>query len=663
MIRRRRHSLHGPLWLALLVLLTTAPARGDDTLALQKGEHYRSLAPHLTYLRDERGALTLSEALADPDRFEPIPGQRVDFGFSDATFWLRLPVANATAAELDLRLALNMRFMQEFDAWLIDDDGPSLLVRDHADVPFQDRPIPYRHLAAPFSLAPGERATIVIRYWSEGTTALPLSIETDLSFTELAAFHNTKNAAFYGFVAFMFAYSLMFMVMMRERLFFFYALYLLTVTFYVFHMDGLSFQFLWPERPGWNSFAALPLGLSLTVGAALFSREFLKTRDNHPFMDRLLLGVIGLTVVMMMGPLVLDIALVKQIAFPYTFLATLLFLGCGIVALRRQRVGNRFYVAGWTGLAVAALISTFAHWSPGMMAVGMSFETMRIGILLDATMMALAVIDQIRGLRRERDNALAHESVVMQEMLELHDRFLTLENRYAMARNLAEARGLQLATTGHDLRQPLASLRAAMQNLKSGRGGADAPTTNHLRGTLAYLEKLVEGVMDSATHGAPEQASGGTEDGSAEVFPAQLVLDNVQRMFQQDASAQGLEIRSVPTRLALHADPLVVMRIMANFASNAVKYASGGRRMLIGCRRQGDGVTLLVADDGPGIPEEELPTLTRNYVRGSRAPETANGHGLGLGIVADLARRHGYRFDLRSREGHGTTAAITVPRG
>ena len=74
-------------------------------------------------------------------------------------------------------------------------------------------------------------------------------------------------------------------------------------------------------------------------------------------------------------------------------------------------------------------------------------------------------------------------------------------------------------------------------------------------------------------------------------------------------------------------------------------------------------MTLLVADDGPGIPEEELPTLTRNYVRGSRAPETANGHGLGLGIVADLARRHGYRFDLRSREGHGTTAAITVPRG
>ena len=234
------------------MLLGAGTVQGNDVLSLQKGEHYRDLAPFLSYLVDPDGTRELADVLSSSTSFRPIEGQRVDFGFSDETYWLRLPVENAAGTELELRLALNMRFMQEFDAWLVDADGPELLVRDHADVPFHERPIPYRHLVAPFSLEPGERATIVIRYWSEGTTALPLSIETDLSFTELAAFHNTKNAAFYGFVAFMFAYSLMFMVMMRERLFFYYALYLLTVTFYVFHMDGLTFQFLWPERPSWE---------------------------------------------------------------------------------------------------------------------------------------------------------------------------------------------------------------------------------------------------------------------------------------------------------------------------------------------------------------------------------------------------------------------------
>ena len=169
--------------------------------------------------------------------------------------------------------------------------------------------------------------------------------------------------------------------------------------------------------------------------------------------------------------------------------------------------------------------------------------------------------------------------------------------------------------------------------------------------------------MDSATRSDPDPSSSREADDGAEVFPAQLVLDNVRRMFEQDAAANGLAIRCVPTRLELHADPLVVMRIMANFASNAVKYTSGGRRLLIGCRRGANTVTLLVVDDGPGIPDQELPTLTENYVRGTSAQQTANGHGLGLGIVADLARRHGYRYTLRSRVGRGTAAGITVPRG
>jgi signal transduction histidine kinase len=652
--------------LALIALHFGAPAWASDALVLEAGEHYRDLAPYLDFLEDPKGELMLANVVdgGAAGRFQPIPGDRVDFGFSESTYWLRLQVRNAEDTNIARLLSLNMRFMQELDIWIVHESASEQLVHDHADLTFGKREIPYRHMVSTFELAPLEAATIYIRYWSEGTTAIPLSIETSMSFTELAGFHNTKNAAFYGFIAFMFAYSLMYMVMMRERLFFFYAIYLLSVALYLFHMDGLTFQYLWPDQPGWNAFAALPLGLNLTIGATLFSREFLQSRANHPIMDKVLLGVLGATITMMISPLLFDTSVIKQIAFPWTFMATLIFLGCGIVALRRDRIGNRFYVAGWTGLAVAALISTFAHWSPGMMAVGLSFETMRLGVLLDATMMALAIIDRIRGLRRERDNALAHESVVMQEMLDLHDRFLTLENRYAMARNLAEARGLQLATTGHDLRQPLASLRSAMQSLKSGRGASDSSTTDHLRGTLSYLEQLVDGVMQSATREPPEQRrrdSVSGEDAGPEDFPVQLLFDNVQRMFEADAHARGLSIRCVPSRLHVHADPLVVMRMMANLTSNAVKYATGNR-IVIGCRRTRDQVRLMVVDGGPGIPDAELDSLSENYTRGAGAAETANGHGLGLGIVADLARRHGYEYRLRSREGHGTVASVTLPR-
>lgn len=645
-------------WVFVIGLFAAAGALATPPVPLGAGDgHHRDLAPHLSYMEDPSGRVTLAEVLAGeaPD-FQALPDDRVDFGFSASAFWLRLPVANLTADGLERKLAFNMRFMQELDAWLVNDEGAQLLVRDHDTTPFHDRTIPYRHLVTDFTLAPREQADIVIRYASAGTTALPLSIETDLTFSELRGFHNAKNAAFYGFVSFMFAYSLMFMTLLRTRLFFYYALYLLSVTFYVFHMDGLTFQYLWPDWPRWNAFASLPLGLAFTVCAALFSQEFLETRDKHPRIHRLLTGVIVVTLLLMVSPLVVDESLVKRIAFPYTFAGAVIFLCSGLVAFRRQRVGVRFYVVGWSGITLAALISTFAHWSPGLLAVGMSFEIMRIGILVDATMMALAIVDRFNGLRRERDAAIAHQSVVMQEMLDLHERFLALENRYAMARSLAEARGLRLANAGHDLRQPLASLRNAMQALK-GREPTDSQTTEQLRGALSYLEQLVEGVMTSATEATPPE----TADDGAEEFRIQVVFDNVCRMFADEAAARGIRLRCVPSALVVRADPLAVMRMVANLTSNAVKYTTGGR-VLLGCRRRGDHVQVLVVDGGPGIPAAELEELTRSYRRGSSAAAHADGQGLGLGIVAELAREHGYRYELRSRPGHGTAACLTLPR-
>ncbi|MDZ7671211.1 MAG: sensor histidine kinase [Gammaproteobacteria bacterium] len=651
--------------LGLVMLQFAAASWGNDTLVLERGEHYRDVAPYIGFLEDPEGALTLSDIRHRAERhtLQADPGDRVDFGFSKSTYWLRLPLRNGEDTEISRRLSLNIRFMQELDIWIVGDEEPALLLHDHADLPFGEREIRYRHLVSTFELAPRESAVIYIRYASarghgdspvhrdrpELFRARRLPQHQERSVLRLHCVHVCLQPDVHGDDA-------------RAAVLLLQRLPAVHCAASVPH-GRAGVQFLWPDRPGWNAFAALPLGLNLTVGAALFSREFLQSRTKHPIMDKVLLSVLGATIIMMISPLVLDTSLLKQLAFPWTFLATLLFLGCGIVALRRDRIGNRFYVAGWTGLTIAALISTFAHWSPGMVAVGLSFETMRIGVLLDATMMALAIIDRIRGLRRERDNALAHESVMMQEMLDLHDRFLTLENRYAMARNLAEARGLQLATTGHDLRQPLASLRSAMQSLKSGRRDSDLRTTDQLRGTLSYLEQLVDGVMQSATGEAPQQrcdADSG-DDSGPEDFPVQLVFDNVQRMFDEDARARGLTIRCVPTSLQVHADPLVVMRMMANLTSNAVKYATGDR-IVIGCRRGPADVRLMVVDGGPGIPEAELETLSENYVRGAAARETANGHGLGLGIVAELARRHGYHYSLKSREGHGTAACITLPR-
>lgn len=666
-------SPFAPLMRALCLVITTLSCTSLQAAApvlLDGDTPRRDLAADVRYLLDSAGTATLEQLREDPDAFRPLPGDRVDFGFTDDVIWLRLEVANVTARPLQQLLAFNMRFMQKLDGWLVLDGNAELLVHNHFDTPFDERPIPHRHLTVPFELPPEARATIFIRYASEGATAIPLSIESRLSFAELSGFHNAKNAAFYGFVAFMFSYSLLFMTLLRVRLFFFYALYLSTVTLYVFHMDGYTFKYLWPDLPAWNSFAALPLGLSFAFGAALFSQEFLETKARHPVIHRVMIGVIVTTLLLLASAVLVSDALVKRVSFPFTFLVAVICLISGIVALRQHAIGTRFYVAGWTGITVAALVSNFAHFNAGLLAINVSFEIMRIGILIDATMMALAIVDRINGLRRERDAAVANEASLMQEMLGLHDRFLVLENRYATARSLAEARGLKLASAGHDLRQPLAALRATMQSLKQ-QNGSNPDSTDELRGALTYLERLVDDVMKSAmavdvSTDAPQSTrdEGDAEndwEATREVFPVQLLLDNVYQMFQQDAADRGMELRCVRSSQQVNGPVLAVMRILANLVSNAVKY-SDGDRVLVGCRRNGDLVQIEVIDRGPGFDTKQLGLLSTAFVRGDGAAKKADGNGLGLGIVRELVLAHNLGFRIDSSLAAGTRARLLVPR-
>src|SRR6056297_2966636 len=119
---RARHAA----MLALPALLAGAAAWGSGVLVLEHGAHHRDLASHVDFLDDPNGTLALNDVLSGQgaSQFEPIPDDRIDFGFSESTYWLRLPVRNGEDTAITRRLSLNMRFMQELDMWVVHEGGP-----------------------------------------------------------------------------------------------------------------------------------------------------------------------------------------------------------------------------------------------------------------------------------------------------------------------------------------------------------------------------------------------------------------------------------------------------------------------------------------------------------------------------------------------------------
>jgi two-component system cell cycle sensor histidine kinase PleC len=107
-----------------------------------------------------------------------------------------------------------------------------------------------------------------------------------------------------------------------------------------------------------------------------------------------------------------------------------------------------------------------------------------------------------------------------------------------------------------------------------------------------------------------------------------------------------------------------VRQVVLNLLTNAIKFSPNGSHVTLTVGwTSGGGQYLSVKDSGPGIPEEEVPSVLQTFGRGSLAAKNAEeGSGLGLPIVIKLVELHGGRFDFKSKLREGTEAVVIFPR-
>ena len=118
----------------------------------------------------------------------------------------------------------------------------------------------------------------------------------------------------------------------------------------------------------------------------------------------------------------------------------------------------------------------------------------------------------------------------------------------------------------------------------------------------------------------------------------------------------GLRLRRVSSTLQTGIAPMVLMRIVSNLVSNAVKYTETGA-ILVGVRRRCTGPEVWVCDTGPGMSSAELETFRKEGEKGARS----RGHGLGLAVCFGLAEAHGLGLEVESVPGRGTVFRLRLP--
>jgi len=157
------------------------------------------------------------------------------------------------------------------------------------------------------------------------------------------------------------------------------------------------------------------------------------------------------------------------------------------------------------------------------------------------------------------------------------------------------------------------------------------------------------------------------ESGEDRLQPAAVssneLLRDAQTSFSELAKAKGLTIEISGTAdVMVFADRDAIHQVFANLIDNALKYASGTKKIEIGATDRFGSLEFYVRDFGQGIPSEHLPRLFERFYRVDKArSREAGGTGLGLAIVKHIVLNHGGQAGVTSELGHGSVFWFRIP--
>lgn len=214
-----------------------------------------------------------------------------------------------------------------------------------------------------------------------------------------------------------------------------------------------------------------------------------------------------------------------------------------------------------------------------------------------------------------------------------------------------------VADASHEMRTPLASIRGYAELSRRERDPVPESVTHALsriESESLRMQSLVEDLLLLA------RLDTGRPLDREPVDLSLLVMD-----VTDDAHAASpdhrweLDLPPEPVEVTGDRDPL--HQVVANLLANARTHTPPGTRVLTSLRREGGVVHLSVSDDGPGIPQSLQAEVFERFTRGDASRARASGStGLGLSIVAAVARTHGGDVAIASRPG-ATTFTVTLP--
>jgi signal transduction histidine kinase len=631
----RRARAAAPLLLAacLAVALPARRSKAADLAPGAAGQATIDVFARAALLEDPGGALSIDDLVRGSvgSRFRVSEGARSNIGITGSAFWLRF----------DLTVAPGLWFLRLYQGvdhaqlYLDAGSGPRLLHRTGKAYPFGTRVVPSKEIYLPLPRASAGR--VFLRLESRDTLRLNATLMPAEAVLAAVSAENLWAGTYLGAMAALWLFNLVIFLWLRDRAYGYYLIFQASLALLQAAFDQVTFRFLWPDWPRWAAWSeSFFIGWAY-FGAAGFSRSFLAGRGAQALprsADRAMHAFQWLSLILVVGAPLTALPIGSCIALFQALASALLLWTFAIIAWRRGVENARFFLAGWSTLIAMAVWQSLT--ALGLLpSFAFSDHAVRLGSIIEGVLFSLALADRMNRLRRE--NSRIQADMIRQR----------LDGLTHLAGGII-----------HEIGNPLNFMRGGVQDLRRRTVALSAAAGNPVAAPLLEAADLVsrgaeriERIINNL------RGQIGEAPLPVEVVSLERVVTDTLALVRGRLAAGGVEVVvRIPELPPVCGRSVELGQVLMNLLVNAAEAMPTGGTVTVTGATAGEQVSLIVADTGPGIPEEIRAAIFDPFFT-----TRPRGTGLGLFISQQIVLRHTGQLALTGG-GTGASFRLTLNR-
>lgn len=577
-------------------------------------------------LRDQTGAC----------RWQQANSSMLNFGFSSAVYWIKFDAESVSADDNERILEIANPKISQLDIYLLAHGLSGVSIERQwssgVSVPVQERAFYHRNFVFPMLLSASEKQSVLIRVQSQYPLKLPLFWTPTQGFHERNLMQTLFQGAYFGSILIMAFYNLFIYLVVRDRSYANYFVFMIVMATFFAVDRGLAYQFFWPGQIHTDYVAYVALMSFAAAWSVLFSVEFLSLEQHLPVFARgfkylsrfwLLMTVIAFQFA---SPtlVVLEVLVVVP--------AGVALLTAGFLAWRKGVPAAPYYLIAWVVIIQGAVI--YALTLVDLFPSGWYADyALQISSIAEAALLSLGLAHRIKTLDQERSLA------------------------YASARAKTEF----IATISHEIRTPMNGMLGMAQLLRET--GVSEQQQRYVNTILSSGQALLTLLNDTLDFSKIEAKKLELECIS---FDVRQLVDESAAIFALRAEEKALRFFvNVDIRVPqfVMGDPTRIRQVLTNLLNNAFKFTEqGGITLVVSVDSGNNQLVFSVQDSGIGMTAETVARLFSPYMQATAGTARKfGGTGLGLSICKHLAEMMGGSIGATSQPEAGSQFRFALP--